>query len=208
VFEVIIMSLRVQAASPNHESRPLPRESKKIGFVERLASGGISFRCRHSHNSNDSNHNHQEYSVNRTRNDSDTSMATASTINSADDYISAASASSPHKKQHFKSIALSNDRSSTKRKVVCREGHNVSFPSSKASTYPSNVMRWMQNDCPKDVVPLILAFAGPQKIATIGKINRFWRQVIEQEATWRRLCEALYKVRSIAIVLSQFKSFI
>lgn len=195
MFEVIIMSLRVQAASPNHESRPLPRESKKIGFVERLASGGISFRCRHSHNSNDSNHNHQEYSVNRTRNDSDTSMATASTINSADDYISAASASSPHKKQHFKSIALSNDRSSTKRKVVCREGHNVSFPSSKASTYPSNVMRWMQNDCPKDVVPLILAFAGPQKIATIGKINRFWRQVIEQEATWRRLCEALYKWR-------------
>ena len=65
-------------------------------------------------------------------------------------------------------------------------------------------MHWMQNDCPKDVVPLVLAFAGPQKIVTIGSINHFWRHVIEQEATWRQLCESLYKVRWIVIAVVHF----
>eukprot|EP00533_Pseudo-nitzschia_delicatissima_P014439 CAMPEP_0197277028 /NCGR_PEP_ID=MMETSP1432-20130617/16398_1 /TAXON_ID=44447 /ORGANISM="Pseudo-nitzschia delicatissima, Strain UNC1205" /LENGTH=521 /DNA_ID=CAMNT_0042743173 /DNA_START=235 /DNA_END=1800 /DNA_ORIENTATION=+ len=67
------------------------------------------------------------------------------------------------------------------------------YSPSASSSRPLNAMQWMQNDCPKDVVPLILAFAGPQKIATIGKTNPFWRELIEQESTWRRLCEMLYK---------------
>eukprot|EP00536_Pseudo-nitzschia_multiseries_P004865 jgi/Psemu1/189161/e_gw1.85.40.1 len=58
---------------------------------------------------------------------------------------------------------------------------------------PKNIFHWMESDCPKDVLPLILAFAGPKKIATITRTNRFWRGVIQKEATWRRLCEELYK---------------
>lgn len=54
-------------------------------------------------------------------------------------------------------------------------------------------MQWMQNDCPKDVLPLILAYAGPQKFAAVGKTSRFWRRVMDQEETWSRLCESLYK---------------
>ena len=72
----------------------------------------------------------------------------------------------------------------------------VSLPSTSKSSFSApNVMQWMQKDCPKDLVPLILAFAGPQKVAAIGKTNRFWYQVMDQEETWSRLCECLYKVR-------------
>jgi hypothetical protein len=57
-------------------------------------------------------------------------------------------------------------------------------------------MQWFQNDCPEDLLPRILAYAGPQMTAAISRTNRFWRDVIDKESTWMTLCEELYKVRS------------
>jgi hypothetical protein len=66
--------------------------------------------------------------------------------------------------------------------------------SSQPSTH--NVMDFLIDVCPEDVLPKILAFAGPQKTATLSKVNRVWRDVIAEEWTWRVLCEDLYKVCS------------
>eukprot|EP00980_Cylindrotheca_fusiformis_P007653 scaffold1605_cov141-Cylindrotheca_fusiformis.AAC.16 len=59
----------------------------------------------------------------------------------------------------------------------------------------SNLMQWLQSDCPHDLLPKILAFSGPQLIATISRTNRFWHELVSQEATWRTLCTEMYKWR-------------
>jgi hypothetical protein len=58
----------------------------------------------------------------------------------------------------------------------------------------ANVMHFLTDICPEDVLPKILAFAGPQKTAALSKVNRAWRDVIANDWTWRILCEELYKV--------------
>ena len=67
-----------------------------------------------------------------------------------------------------------------------------SAESSRPST--PNVMHFLTGVCPEDVLPKILAFAGPQKTASLSKVNRVWRDVVADEWTWRVLCEELYKV--------------
>jgi hypothetical protein len=57
-----------------------------------------------------------------------------------------------------------------------------------------NVMDFLIEICPEDVLPKILAFAGPQKTAALSKVSRVWRDVINEDRTWRVLCEDLYKV--------------
>jgi hypothetical protein len=57
-----------------------------------------------------------------------------------------------------------------------------------------NLMQWLQTACPVDVVPLVLAYSGPQQTAAMSRVNRHWRTVVQQESTWRVLCEQLYKV--------------
>jgi hypothetical protein len=66
----------------------------------------------------------------------------------------------------------------------------------------TNVMEFLIDICPEDVLPKILAFAGPQKTAALSKVNRVWRDVIAEEWTWRVLCEDLYKVRSYPFLVS------
>ena len=57
------------------------------------------------------------------------------------------------------------------------------------------LMQWLKSTCPRDVVPKIMAFCGPQTTATLGQCNLFWRDLVASEETWRVLCEELYKVR-------------
>jgi hypothetical protein len=71
-------------------------------------------------------------------------------------------------------------------------GETETTESSEPST--PNVMEFLINVCPEDVLPKILAFAGPQKTAALSKVNRVWRDVINEDWTWRVLCEDLYKV--------------
>lgn len=63
-----------------------------------------------------------------------------------------------------------------------------------------NVMQFLTDVCPEDILPKILAFAGPQKTAVLSKVNHVWRDVIADEWTWRILCEDLYKVCFLDIV--------
>lgn len=183
------MALRLQIVSQNnHESRPSPWDTKKFGILGRLATIGRSLRSRHNQNPDKMNSNQKQ---NRIRTDSNNSAASMTTC------------SSSCTSQFLTSATLSSTGESVSGSVpknesaipICHNNCCLSLQSS--SKGPLNAMKWMQNDCPKDVVPLILAFAGPQRIDAIGNTNRFWRDLIEQESTWRRLCEMLYKVRSI-----------
>jgi hypothetical protein len=63
-----------------------------------------------------------------------------------------------------------------------------------------NLLEWLENDCPQDLLPKILAYAGPQATAGFGRVNRFWRNVVSKESTWQTLCEELYKVTNFRIV--------
>ena len=58
-------------------------------------------------------------------------------------------------------------------------------------------MVWLQDDCPIDLLPLILAFAGPQTMSALARTNRFWNEIIQKESTWKTVCEELYKVRNM-----------
>jgi hypothetical protein len=69
-----------------------------------------------------------------------------------------------------------------------------------------SVMEFLTDICPEDILPKILAFAGPQKTAALSKVNSAWRDVIAEDSTWRVLCEDLYKVRFLSIIAS-FPSF-
>ncbi len=57
-------------------------------------------------------------------------------------------------------------------------------------------LEWLEKECPNDIVPKILAFCGPQKVAALSKTNKHWNAVVRQEQTWRVMCEELYKVRT------------
>jgi len=70
-----------------------------------------------------------------------------------------------------------------------------------------NVLNFLQKDCPHDVLPKILAFAGPQKTAVLARTNHHWNKIITKEATWRVMCEELYKVRVLLVWLSM-KAFV
>ena len=54
---------------------------------------------------------------------------------------------------------------------------------------------WLADDCPLDILPHVLAFAGPQTTSALSKTNQHWRNAImKREGTWRVLCEETYKV--------------
>jgi len=61
------------------------------------------------------------------------------------------------------------------------------------STPPENVMTWMQSSCPMDVLPMIIAYAGPQKAQVLHRTSTFWHSIFSDETIWRQLCEELYK---------------
>lgn len=58
----------------------------------------------------------------------------------------------------------------------------------------SNVLRWMQELCPSDILPKILSYCGPQCMSVLSKTNRFFRETMQQEGTWMVLCTELGKV--------------
>jgi hypothetical protein len=206
--------------SPNLESRPLPRDNnnKKLSLFKRWTSRGIAFTgiTYHNNRHQHQNHHHQQQQQHLQTQHSTTTTASTATmvISSTSSSPSLSSSSSivrsssnnyhklhtdnPHH-HHYKHHANSKQRHHMAK--YCQGQHYVLLPATTTSsttttTTPLNIMHFMQTDCPNDVLPLILAYIGPQKTAVIGRTNRFWRQVTAQESTWRRLCEELYKVRT------------
>jgi hypothetical protein len=64
----------------------------------------------------------------------------------------------------------------------------------KSGAFRDNVVLWMQEECPADILPKIIAYAGPRMAAALNATNRFWRHSFQEESTWKVMCEELYKV--------------
>ena len=105
-----------------------------------------------------------------------------------------------------KSITTSRRASSSKRRSggsrhSITNSHHSSMeqllPSSDVvfTKDPNNVMYFLQTQCPADILPLVLAYAGPKKIKTLSLTNQHWNTIIQKESTWKVLCKELYKVR-------------
>ena len=71
-----------------------------------------------------------------------------------------------------------------------------------ANTSNTIVLQWLQIECPQDLVLKIIAWAGPQTASSLAKTNRYWKGVMDEEETWRALCEELYKVSAIQLIIT------
>jgi hypothetical protein len=76
-----------------------------------------------------------------------------------------------------------------------RSRHTRRSNAAASSPTSQNLMQWLQTECPQDLLPRILAFAGPQTASAFARTNKFWNEVAQKESTWRTICEELYKVR-------------
>ena len=65
------------------------------------------------------------------------------------------------------------------------------------------LLLWLMNDafCPKDILPLILVYCGPQCVEVLSRVCKAWRLIIMKEGVWREMCEQLHKVCYNYIVL-------
>ena len=94
-------------------------------------------------------------------------------------------------------VAVSSEKKKKKSILRFRKSRRsiVSMKSANAGP-PENALQWLEACCPKDVVPKVLAFCGPQMVSTLMATNRYWFHLIaHNDSTWRTLCEGMYKVR-------------
>lgn len=56
-----------------------------------------------------------------------------------------------------------------------------------------NVLEWLEQDAPQDILPKILCFAGPKMVQTLARVNKSWNSICTSEAVFRTLCEGLGK---------------
>ncbi|KAG7350931.1 hypothetical protein IV203_010291 [Nitzschia inconspicua] len=76
-----------------------------------------------------------------------------------------------------------------------------------SSPTTSNLFEWMQTECPGEILPRILAFAGPRMATTLSKTNHFWNDLLKDDATWRIMCEELYKWKEGDEIPGSWKDF-
>jgi hypothetical protein len=77
---------------------------------------------------------------------------------------------------------------------VARSPSSTLTSSSVVTTLPAskpkqNILTWLQNDAPQDIIPKVLSFAGPQKHQVLSKVNKTWRDICLTEGVFRTLCE-------------------
>jgi len=53
---------------------------------------------------------------------------------------------------------------------------------------PLNVMEWLLDEAPIDLVPQILSFVGSRKLMALSSLNSKWHRMIMAEPTWQTLC--------------------
>mmetsp|Transcript_27466 Transcript_27466/g.75075 ORF Transcript_27466/g.75075 Transcript_27466/m.75075 type:complete len:616 (-) Transcript_27466:252-2099(-) len=207
------MSLQVHTASQNAESRPLPRDRKKLGLFKRWTVS-IHQLCLHSSKNNAGiNNGSNSSNRNRTHSSGTDSMISSYSSPSLDGLPFSRTSSIDglldlsQKHPHYNS---NDNKGSIEHMATNCPSCYDHLPQALIvahGTSPKNIFYWMQTDCPKDVLPLILAFAGPQKIAAIQRTNRFWCRVIQQETTWRQLCEELYKWKEGDVIPCSWKKY-
>lgn len=83
--------------------------------------------------------------------------------------------------------------------------HCSSFSSASSppplSSSPS-LLTWLETTCPPELVPKILAMAGPHTMRSMLGVNRYWKHVMQDDdnattttTTWKSICQETNKVR-------------
>jgi hypothetical protein len=85
-------------------------------------------------------------------------------------------------------------------------GGGAAALSLSASASEPNAVTFLQQACPREVVPLVLAYAGPQVAQALARSNHFWSDLMNDDATWKVQCQELYKVRKCHSVVSLLAS--
>mmetsp|Transcript_2069 Transcript_2069/g.4482 ORF Transcript_2069/g.4482 Transcript_2069/m.4482 type:complete len:748 (-) Transcript_2069:138-2381(-) len=62
-----------------------------------------------------------------------------------------------------------------------------------ATTNNKNVLEWMANDAPPELLPKLLSFCGSRKMNALSQVNKAWNAVMKDETVWRVLCEDTHK---------------
>jgi hypothetical protein len=73
---------------------------------------------------------------------------------------------------------------------------------------PLNVMEWLLDEAPIDLVPQILSFVGSRNLMGLSSLNSKWRRMIMAEPTWQTLCTDTGKVRlrQIGAIVRKFST--
>jgi hypothetical protein len=58
-----------------------------------------------------------------------------------------------------------------------------------------NVLEWLDDDAPSELLPKILSFCGSRKMHALSRVNKKWNAIMKDEYVWRTLCEDTHKVR-------------
>lgn len=61
------------------------------------------------------------------------------------------------------------------------------------TTNNKNVLEWMTNDAPPELLPKLLSFCGSRKMNALSQVNKAWNAVMQDETVWRVLCEDTHK---------------
>jgi len=56
-----------------------------------------------------------------------------------------------------------------------------------------NVLQWLKDDAPPELLPRILSFCGSRRLSALSKVNRKWNSIINDESIWRVMCEDAHK---------------
>mmetsp|Transcript_26885 Transcript_26885/g.64135 ORF Transcript_26885/g.64135 Transcript_26885/m.64135 type:complete len:672 (-) Transcript_26885:135-2150(-) len=164
------------------QSRPIIIK-KKVGFFQRWMSGATS--------------------SGRSLRERCDSAATAATVSSITSSVAAASASK--KKTMMKTTMMTDTTSTTMAKASTQDHVNTGMVYSSPTS--SDLMPFLEKECPRDLVAQILTYVGPQTVQTLNRTNSFFHNLIKEESTWRAMCEGLYKWKDGDDVPSSWKEF-
>jgi hypothetical protein len=56
-----------------------------------------------------------------------------------------------------------------------------------------NVLEWLDDDAPSELLPKILSFCGSRKMHALSRVNKKWNAIMKDEYVWRTLCEDTHK---------------
>lgn len=63
------------------------------------------------------------------------------------------------------------------------------------SADPSNILEWLHDEAPDDILPRVLSFAGSRRIAALSLTSKSWRRMCLSETVWQTACEDTGKYR-------------
>lgn len=61
-------------------------------------------------------------------------------------------------------------------------------------TAPKNVLEWINDDAPSEIMLRILSFCGSRKLNALSRTSKLWNAVVKDESVWRVLSEDTHKV--------------